>query len=84
MKNTTDLLIESVNEQPVAVAETFDELMKAKVLDILEQKKVEIASSMFTEQVETPDPEDEDEEETEEDNEEELEDYEDDDEEAGE
>jgi hypothetical protein len=49
MKNTKDILIESIEDNPVQVQETFDELMKQKISEILEQKKIEVASSFFLE-----------------------------------
>lgn len=67
MKTTKDILIESIKDNPVQVQESFNELMKDKIASLLEQKKIEVASTMFTENVDGDEDDDEDEEESEDD-----------------
>jgi len=46
-ENLKDFVDAAVNQRPVEAAETFDSIMRDKLTDMLDVKRVEVAQSMF-------------------------------------
>lgn len=69
--NTFDIIDLTVDEKPAEISVAFDELIGQKIVDVIAQKKVEVAQQMFG-------PQEDDEDEIEYDDDEESEDYDDD------
>lgn len=47
MSNIKEMIIESVNNHPTKVKELFEKEMISRLKEVIEQKKIEVASTMF-------------------------------------
>ena len=74
--NTFDIIDLTVDEKPAEISVAFDELIGQKIVDVIAQKKVEVAQQMFGPQ-EDDDSEYEDDESEDYDDEDDYEDYDD-------
>lgn len=74
--NTFDIIDLTVDEKPAEISVAFDELIGQKIVDVIAQKKVEVAQKMFGPQ-EDDDSEYEDDESEDYDDEDDYEDYDD-------
>ena len=46
-KNTTDLIVHTLQQKPIDFQQTFDELLRDKLQDVVQAKKMEIAKTIF-------------------------------------
>lgn len=58
MADIKDLLDFAVNKKPVEFQSAFNDIMSERISDAIETRKVEIAQSLYSENVEEADPDD--------------------------
>jgi hypothetical protein len=46
-KNTTDLLVHTLQQKPIDFQQTFDDLLRDRLQDAIQAKKMEIAKNIF-------------------------------------